>query len=241
MDLGDRMKAYEGVTDITLTRRMPLILRIDGRAFHTWTRSRAQPFDSSLMQAFVQTALSVCAAMDGAIFAYGQSDEVSFLLQDWYGLDTNPWFNKRLQKVVSISASLFTAHFNQAVQDTHPPLAFFDARAFGVPLEDVNNYFLWRQRDATRNSIQALGQHYFSSRALQGLSNDAVQDKLWQECHVNWNDLPVWQKRGWALRIVEGHWQSDLTPPIFSHDLTYLTQHFNAPSTNDCTDPAPIV
>jgi len=244
MDLGDRMKAYEKVTDLTLTRRMPMILRLDGRAFHTWTRQGpwVQPFDSTLRQLFSHTAERLISAMDGVAFVYGQSDEVSFLLQDWYGLDTTPWFGKRLQKIVSVAASLFTAHFNQAVGATleswpshalrnpvlvsrdYVPLATFDARAFVLPFEEVANYFLWRQRDATRNSIQGLAHAYCSQEAIHGLHSNQLQEKLWQDHQINWNDLPAWQKRGWVLHPHQDRWLTDLCPPIFSQDPTYLTR-----------------
>ena len=226
MEIGERMKGYEKVADTVLTRRMPYIIRVDGKSFHTWThRVGAQkPYDARLSSIFEEAASYTLQEMSGGIAAYLQSDEVSFLLQDYWRLDTDPWFGKRIQKLCSITASMFTAFFNAAAAHDFPKPAFFDARAFVLPFAEVINYFVWRQQDATRNSIQALGQHYFSHKALHGLSNEVVQEKLWQEYGVNWNDLPPSQKRGTMIfrDFSTGTWFVDYATPVFTQDRSYF-------------------
>lgn len=221
--LGDRMKNYEDCFRFTLPGRMPLILRIDGRAFHTLTRGLDKPFDQRFSDAMLFTASMLCEEIQGAKLAYWQSDEISILATDYDTLTTQAWFDKNLQKVVSVSASLAAASFND---DFCPPRsATFDSRAFVLPKEEVCNYFLWRQQDATRNSINSVGQSKFSPKQLHGLSTDKVQDLLFREKGINWNDLPIWQKRGaCVVKNAEGQWAVDYEIPLFSKDRNYVNR-----------------
>lgn len=192
MDLADRMKAYEGVTHRHLTRRAPVVVRVDGRAFHSVTADMDRPFDRSLVNAMVAAAGALAAEMQGCRLWYHQSDEISFLLLDTEKLETEPWFGNDLSKVLSISASFvasqLTAALGQPVQ--------FDARAFNVPVEDVANYFLWRARDWARNSLQMYAQTFFSHRALLGKDRDAIHEML-HGIGRNWaEDLPDDLKNG---------------------------------------------
>ena len=186
--LGDRMKGYENISRIYLTRRTPIIIRIDGKAFHTFTRGFARPFDDVLVKSMQDTAKYLCENIMGCKLAYTQSDEISLLLVDYEKLETQAWFDNNLQKMVSVAASMATMVFNKFFrnnidewgygnlpdfedggtnQKVDPTLlkqcqtyfsrcdkAMFDARVFILPKEEVNNYFIWRQQDATRNSIQ---------------------------------------------------------------------------------------
>ena len=236
-DLGDRMKAYEGVADVTLTRRMPLILRLDGKAFHAWT-SRAEcdkPFDDELQWAFGHAAVSMASELQGCCLGYLQSDEASFVLQDWWELKTEAWLGKRVQKIASVAASIFTASFNVFVgisERAGAPPAFFDARCFVIPEAEVCNYFLWRQRDATRNSILGLAQSRFSHHQIQCLNTDELQELLFQEKGVNWNGLPTWQKRGsCVVKGGDGRWVVDDNPPVFSQDRDYIERRLHPATT----------
>ncbi|NMP24396.1 tRNA(His) guanylyltransferase Thg1 family protein [Sulfobacillus harzensis] len=226
--LGDRMKRYEAVTDITLTGRMPCIVRLDGKNFHQWTRSvhAVKPFDADLHHLMADTMLALCQDIQGVVLGYTQSDEISLILQDYFGLDTEPAFGKRLQKIVSITASLATATFNDRARQmfADAPLALFDARAFVLPKEDVTNYLIWRQQDAVRNSIRMAGYAYFSHKSLERVSNDVLQERLWTERGINWNDYAVWEKRGsCAVRDAETRgWQVDEDTPIFTQDRAYI-------------------
>jgi len=186
--LGDRMKEYENVYRHKLVRRMPVIVRVDGRAFHTFTKGLEKPFDHGLMHAMVVASQALAKDMQGFKLAYIQSDEASFLLTDWDDLNTEAWFDNGLQKIVSISAASMSVHFNRCLQDT--PIVssrtpMFDARAFQVPLDEVANYFLWRAKDWARNSIQMIARAHFSHKQLHGKNTTQIHDML-HKVGVNW-------------------------------------------------------
>ena len=221
--LGDRMKGnYENRTRFFLPRRTFTILRVDGKAFHTYTRGMQKPCDPRLVVCMDETAKALVKDCQGAQFAYVQSDEISVLLTDFATIQTDAWFDGNLQKVVSVAASIATCTFNAvAFQTGLNPNALFDARAFAIPDPiEVENYFIWRQQDAVRNSIQGLAQSLFSRSQLEGLSCNELQEKLFQECGVNWNDLPAEQKRGRVVLRDGGC----AAPPTFTQDRAYLQQ-----------------
>lgn len=202
-DLGNRMKQYEAVSSGQLLRRCPVIVRVDGRAFHTWTRGLDRPFDLRLIAWMRQATEYTAARMQGCKLAFTQSDETSFLLTDYDNLETQPWFGYDLAKVVSLSASIFTGAFNGAAWDTPhvSGLAEFDARAFNVPADDVANYFLWRAKDWRRNAIQMVAQSMFSPKELYGVKLDVVQEMILAKAGVAWNrSLPdAIERGGWFL------------------------------------------
>jgi tRNA(His) 5'-end guanylyltransferase len=199
--LGDRMKNYENVSRNYLTRRMPVIIRLDGKAFHTLTRGMDKPFDTKFIECMLGTTYALFKEVQNCKLAYTQSDEISLLLVDYNELDTQPWFDNNIQKMVSVAASLATHVFNHSFAGDFPERAaqdqfgLFDARAFNVPREDVDNYFVWRQKDCIRNSIQAVGQANFTQKQLQGKSCDVIKEMLLDE-GFNWDELPVKLQRG---------------------------------------------
>lgn len=199
-ELGDRMKRYEEITNIKITPRMPIILRLDGVAFHTWTRTMEKPVDYRMTRAMTEAAKYLCERAQGACCAYVQSDEISILLVDYKKYTTTPWFDKKVQKLTSVSASIVASKFNEYMREVNEvkdrPLAAFDCRIIPIPREDVQNYFLWRQRDCIRNSIQSLAQANFPHRSLQGLKADDLIDKLQEEKGISWIDFPHEQKYG---------------------------------------------
>lgn len=214
-DLGNRMKTfYEEIPKTRLMRRTPVIIRIDGKAFHTFTRGFKRPFDDVLIKTMQETAKYLCENIQGCQLAYTQSDEISLLLIDYQRFETSAWFDYEIQKMCSISASMATMAFNRIfseivsdlkVDDTKPmdryfeavySGAMFDARVFNIPREEVTNYFYWRQLDASRNSIQMVGQANFSHKELQHKSCNDIQDILMTQKSINWNDFPTYQKRG---------------------------------------------
>ena len=234
--LGDRMKAYENVSRIYLPRRLPVIIRVDGRAFHTFTRGFQRPFDSVLAVSMWETAKALCKEISGAKLAYTQSDEISVLVTNNDTLTTEPWFANNLQKIVSLSASVATRAFDNAFQlkissydDSFKQFstyfrvlhtATFDARAFILPPEEVCNYFIWRQQDAVRNSIQMAAQSVYSHKELQHKNQSDLQDML-MEKGINWNDYEVWQKRGICV-VKASEWTVDYDIPIFTQDRNYI-------------------
>ena len=194
---GDRMKEYERVGDVKLTRRLPMVIRLDGKAFHSWTKKAGcvRPFDHTLMDMMAGLAQYLCESIDGAVFGYTQSDEISILVRDDRNIDTVAWFDKRLQKIVSVAASMATYWFNANNAFAKKVPAFFDARAFVLPEHEVRNYFVWRQEDATTNSLSMLAQSLYASGELHGKKRASLHDMCWRKGR-NWNDLTAAEKRG---------------------------------------------
>lgn len=193
-ELGTRIKAYEAVSNPLLTPNSPLFIRVDGKAFHTFTKHCDRPFDFNLTSAMVEAAKMTAFYMQGFKLAYVQSDECTFCLTDYDRLETQGWFNYELNKIVSVTASMFTGYFNK-YYDVTSDLAFFDARAFTVPIDDAPNVFVWRQKDWRRNSIQMLAQSVFSHNELQDRRNEDVI-KMLSEAGHSWDDLALSYKYG---------------------------------------------
>lgn len=238
MNLGDRMKIYEDVTRTTLIRRMPTIIRLDGVKFSSLTRKLTKPYDLCFVATMDETAICLCSNIQNCRLAYIQSDEISLLLIDYATLETEPWFGNDLRKLVSVSSSMASACFNSywlkymknEQTGLKECLAAFDSRAWNLPMEEVCNYFIWRQQDATRNSIQSLAQANFSHKSLHKLNNKQLQEKLFQEKGINWNDCHTEQKRGrCVIKIMEmqedierSKWIIDREVPIFTQDRKYI-------------------
>lgn len=225
--LGDRMKEfYENRTRNFLPRRTYTIIRVDGKAFHSYTRGLARPFDEKLVNDMDETACYMCKNIQGAKFAFVQSDEISILLTDFDGLSTDAWFDGNIQKMVSISASLATAKFNELRPNK---IALFDSRVFTIPSDiEVENYFIWRQQDTTRNSISSVAQSMFSHRELENKNTDQMQEMCFQK-GVNWNDFSAKLKRGRLIvkqdyekeGATRSKWVS-VEPPIFTQEREML-------------------
>ena len=228
-NLGIRMKTfYEQVPKYRLMRRTPVAIRIDGKAFHTFTRGFQKPFDEVLVKSMQETMKYLCENIQGCVLGYTQSDEITLILVDYKRLNSDAWFDYEVQKMCSISASMATMAFNRAFEkevrrwgnemgypnkpvterdietanrwfkyhDCIDKGAMFDARCFNIPKEEVTNLIYWRQLDATRNSIQMVGQANFSHNELQNKSCNMIQDMLLQKKNINWNDCPTHLKRG---------------------------------------------
>lgn len=275
-DLGNRMKAfYEEIPKTRLMRRCPVVIRIDGKAFHTFTQGFKRPFDDVLIKTMQETAKYLCENIQGCQLAYTQSDEISLLLIDYQRFETSAWFDYEIQKMCSISASMATMEFNRRFRDNveewvmsskiHEELdldtieqlyklqdayieadgkgAMFDTRVFNIPKEEVTNYFYWRQLDASRNSIQMVGQANFSHKELQYKSCNDIQDMLMVQRGINWNDFPTYQKRGSCVikekyfdatpestdsQSIRSRWIIDKDIPIFKGDgREYIEQSVN--------------
>lgn len=268
--LGDRMKNnYENISRYYLTRRTPVIIRIDGKAFHTFTRRFKKPFDDILVKSMQDTMKYLCENIQGCVLGYTQSDEISLVLTDYAELTTDAWFGNNLQKMCSVSASMATLAFNKAFNDnivrhidSHFDIdcnvmkdlveytkilinarnkgAMFDSRVFTLPKEEVCNYFIWRQQDATRNSIQSVGQANFSDKELHKKSTKDIQDMLITQKDINWNNYATTLKRGSCCiktddslteydevgnicdYIQRSKWVIDNEIPIFTQDRNYV-------------------
>ncbi len=225
-DLGNRMKTYyEAVPKHRLIRRMPVAIRIDGKAFHTFTRGFQKPFDEVLGNAMARTMEYLAKNIQGCVFAYQQSDEITLILIDYQTFETSAWFDYEVQKLCSIAASMATMAFNkffaEEVQDyidgidpifiTDPEIklidtyqraiekgAMFDARCFNIPKEEATNLVYWRQVDAQRNSVQMIGQANYSHSYLQDKTCAEIKELLQHDFGINWDGLPARWKHGCA-------------------------------------------
>jgi tRNA(His) guanylyltransferase len=220
-DLGRRMKQdYEDALRLTVPRRSYVVIRIDGRGFHTFTKHLDRPYSRPLANALDCAALSLCQEMIGCRLAYGQSDEYSFLLTDFEKDNAPLWFDGNVQKMVSVSASLFTAYFNRAFPSGK--IAAFDARVLVISQRpEVEKYFLWRQLDASANSINMLASAHYPHAELAGKSNAEKHELLFAK-GVNWAKQAADFKRGRVVRRGAMGWEVDLTIPVFNRDTGYL-------------------
>ena len=271
--LGDRMKNnYENVNRFYLTRRMPIVIRMDMKAGHTFTKGMKKPFDDIFVKAMQETMKYLCENIQGCVLGYTQSDEISLVLVDYAELTTDAWFGNNLQKMCSVSASMTTLAFNKAftrniskqskrlytehleekdasyIESLKIAMnkgAMFDSRVFTIPKEEVCNYMIWRQQDATRNSIQSVGQANFSQKELHGQSCNNIQDMLMTQKGINWNDYATTLKRGsCCIKVDDGltkydevgnicgytqrsKWVIDNEIPIFSQDRNYIEKLIN--------------
>jgi len=203
MDIGTRMKEnYEFPSRHLLLRRTPVIIRVDGKAFHTYTKNMCKPFDVTLHTCMKMSAYECLRNMQGAKAAYVQSDEASFLLTDYDTLQTQSWLGYVQSKLESITASMFTECFNVLAElfIRNNKSAFFDARAFNVPREDVSNYFLWRVKDWHRNSISMYCRQFFSAKKLHKV-NEAGMHEMLHSIGKNWaTDCRPWERNGtWVI------------------------------------------
>ena len=196
--LGDRMKAYEKVSQSKLMRRTPVVIRLDGKAFHTFTRGMEKPFSGVLHEARQNTLEYLCENIQGCVYGYSQSDEISLVLKDWQKFTTSAWFDNNLQKIVSISASMCTAVFNKELsklQEVQTP-ALFDSRAFNLTTDEVVNYLVWRQQDWERNSVQMLARSKYSHKQCHKKSCKELLAMLEADYDVVWGELQPWEKQG---------------------------------------------
>ena len=218
-ELARRIKKYEAVPKNVLMRRTPVIMRLDGRAFHTFSRNFVKPFDEVLMKAMQDTMKYLCENIQGCVHGYTQSDEITLVLTDYKKFTSEPWFDYEVQKMCSIAAGMATLEFNRKMQmysrtyaDTTSDEkeekqaeiyakaasngAMFDCRVFNLPKEEVANNLYWRQLDAMRNSIQMLGQANFRHKELQHKNCRQIKEMLLTQKGLSWDDLPSQIQRG---------------------------------------------
>ncbi|WP_097005337.1 tRNA(His) guanylyltransferase Thg1 family protein [Lacrimispora amygdalina] len=236
--LEERMKRYEAVSDNLLPIRVPVIIRLDGWHFKSFTKGLEKPFDLVFRETMVETMLYLCKELPGVVFGYTQSDEISLILCDYQSLETEPWFDNRLNKLLSIPAGLAAVKFNsvfkvkadnildeakRVIYNKKSGTAIFDARAFVVPENDVINYLYWRQKDAIRNSIANVGQTYLSKTELHKKNTVEILGLL-KEKSIIWDDYDTWLTRGACAvkELDEGkekmEWKIDKNIPIFKEE-----------------------
>lgn len=243
LNIGTRMKQnYEEIAKYKLIRRMPVAIRIDGKAFHTFTKGFGEPFDDLMITAMQNTMLRMCQNIQGCVFGYQQSDEITFLLVDYKGFDQMAWFDNEVQKITSISASMATMYFNQEFARLYREYrkngqlpngliptgkderyesaiekgAMFDSRCFNIPREEATNLIYWRQQDAIRNSVEMVARAYFSHKQLFKKTGTDMKQMLLDQFGVDWeSDFSIYKQRGTAcFKDENGKWKLDLKMPI---------------------------
>lgn len=249
--LGDRMKRYENVPKNYLMRRTPAIIRIDGKAFHTFTRGFTKPFDYALIESMQDTMKYLCENIQGCVLGYTQSDEITLVLTDYATITADAWFGYNVEKMCSVASSMATMEFNRrfserATTQAHTIAvergAMFDARAFSLPKDEVCNCLIWRQQDAIRNSVQSLGRVSFNNKELDGKSCKNIIEMLYEKHNISWDDLPTECKMGstcvkrfdnFAVTFYENgnklssvnskyRWVIDNDPPVFKEQRNYV-------------------
>ena len=244
MTLEQRMKLYyEMPYKAYLTRRTPVVVRVDGKAAHTYTKALNKPFDEVFVNAMFAATRSLCEEAQGCVLAYTQSHEISIILLDYQTINTDAWFGYSINKLVSICASSATAHFNsafrfyayneldkmnnsgvcneayakrsEALQRCIDNPLLFDARAFNLPKEEVCNYLIWRQNDARRNSISSLARVYFSHKEVYERSGSELIDMMLNK-GIDYDKRPDAFKRGACYLKKDGKWTADIHIPVFS-------------------------
>lgn len=247
--LGDRMKGYEQASRTILPGRLPVIIRVDGRAFHTYTKGCQRPFDERLQGVMDDTAIALCEEIQGAQFAYVQSDEISILVHSYKRLNSSAWFNNQIQKMVSISAAIASTTFSMnswkiwmktddelASPHQYVKPAVFDARVFVLPEAEVCNYFIWRQQDAIRNSVQMLARSLFSHKECNNKNGRELQEMTASK-GLNWLDLSPSEQRGriivkqsFDVELFDGkkethsRWIADYNTPLFVENRGFVNE-----------------
>jgi tRNA(His) guanylyltransferase len=237
MKLADRMKGYEQIgAGQVLIPNLPVLARLDGKAFHSWTRGLNRPYDERLQTLFDETTRFLVEESN-AVVGYTQSDEITLVLSNGGRPESQIFFDGRAAKLTSVLASMATAFYNARVPEVLPEragrLAYFDARVWNVPSEtEAVNCLVWRELDATRNSISMAAQSLYSPKQLHGKNTSEMQEMLFQK-GINWNFYPSRFKRGayFQRRVAEipFSWDELENLPLFHEarhnpDLVYRRQ-----------------
>lgn len=200
LSLNEKMKDAEKRFRTHLPKKTYSVIRVDGKGFSKYTKSLVRPFDPKFTEDMQKTALYLCENIDGAVLGYTQSDEISIIVSDLTGANTQQWFGGQIQKIVSVSAAFATSKFNR-LRPEEERLAVFDARTHVLDgAEGVLEYLQWRQTDAIKNSVSMLASHYFSHRQLQSVSSRDKKTMLEDAHGVIWQDLDPTVRQGTLIR-----------------------------------------
>ena len=244
LDIDTRMKHnYEEVSKFRLTRRTPVAIRLDGKAFHTFTRGFFKPFDDLMRKSMYETMKYLCENIQGCVFGYTQSDEITLILIDYQNLNSDAWFDYEIQKICSVTASMATFRFNRVFNhlvcveqselkknrpeyDAHINAcsmgAMFDSRCFNIPKEEVCNLIYSRQLDCMRNAIQMIGRTYFSSSELDNKSIKDIKQMLIDIKGVNWKDYENEYINGVACKRIGSYTVDEINNDILNSDVPYI-------------------
>ena len=242
MKLDERMKKYEYITRHYLMCRTPVIVRVDGKAFHTFTKDMKKPFDPIFMKSMQNTMKYLCENVQGCVLGYCQSDEISLLLVDYENLESCAWFDNNISKIISITSSMASVVFNKefyrnmfvyyvecegsksyidSLLDRYNTLQVFDSRTFNLQKEEVNNYFVWRQQDAIKNAIQMIGRAYFTHKELENKNGKDIVDML-DSIKIDYHSYTTSEKRGTCCIKTDKGWELDTEIPVFKDNKDYI-------------------
>ncbi len=229
--LGDKLKAFENASKTKLDRLQPVIIRLDGKAFHTLLRSCTKPYDTHVVRSMRHATEYLCQNVQGCRLAYTQSDEISLLLVAYQTELTHAWFDYQMQKICSVAASFCSVAFNQVWHQQASAFGYFDARAFNLPKENVNSYFVWRQNDCVRNSILALGHANYSNKQLHKLKAVEIKELL-KTKNIHWENEPSFFTHGSTFvketyakgETTRTRWVVDADAPLFVEDKQYVNK-----------------
>lgn len=247
--LGIRQKSYETHYDYTITPRLPIIVRADGKSFSRLTRKLERPFCLAMLKVMSETMLNTIMEMQGAVLGYQQSDEITFVLRNDQSFESEPWFQNRVQKVSSMTAAQATLCFNEAIKKPGISLdlvgsAIFDARTFAVPsISEVVNNLIWRQQECMKNAVTMAAQTELSEKfgkktALKILHKKNTYEKkglLLQHCGIDFDEYypPEFRKGVVAIKspsiiqtetgsATRNKWGLNLDIPVFMEDKDYV-------------------
>jgi tRNA(His) 5'-end guanylyltransferase len=213
MSLGERQKCYESAYDYEIIKRIPVLIRLDGRRFSKVTKKLQKPFCPRLLWLMTESMKNIAKEIDGAVFGFQQSDEITFITRNDQSLSTEPWFSNRIQKIASISAALMTYEFNELYASMEDPpnligQTIFDARVFAVPsINEAINNLIFRQQDCMRNAITSVAYHEFTKkfgkktalRMLYGKSSAERIDLLQEKCDIDFYSYSQGFRNGVAV------------------------------------------
>ena len=249
-DIDIRMKHnYEEPYKFRLTRRTPVIIRIDGRAFHTFAKGFVRPFDDVLRNSMKATMLYLCENTMGCVYGYTQSDEITLVLVDYDTLEASAFFDYDVQKLCSITASMATMRFNKSFENNvekfrmsatdrnageqwivyHDALAkgaMFDSRCYNIPKEEVCNQVYARQIDAIRNSVQLVAQTYYGQSELDNKPISELKEMLKKDHDIDWNNYPIEYQRGSSCIKTDEGWVIDTEMPILKGEAREYIERY---------------
>jgi tRNA(His) 5'-end guanylyltransferase len=237
--LGNRIKEYENVFRIKLPEKSSIIMRLDGCHFHSYMKGCKKPIDENVIDCMNETAVYLCKNIQGTVFAYTQSDEINLLLD--YNRDdkTQPWFDNNIQKMCSVASGMASAYFTLISNKIFGKnkIATFDCRVFNIPEIEVQNVFIWRQRDKIRNSIQDLARSLYSHKECYGKNSEhlkelcAAKGIIWESCPNHWKygttiikikELKSFTSKVGEVVVQRTNWIVDNNIPVFSKNKDYI-------------------
>jgi tRNA(His) 5'-end guanylyltransferase len=233
-ELSSRMRAYEDVPQLYLMRRVPVIIRTDIRSGSNLTKGFNKPFDDVFGKTMIRTMEHVAKEIQGCIFAYTESDEMSFVLSDYKKLNSAAWFDYNVEKVASLAASeatfAFNKYFAEGVDKYKNGIGYdedgnlnkeeydqyviyhravdkgvrFDGRCANYPKDEVANYIYWRQSDAMRNSVSMAARAQFPHSKCDNKNQEQLKEMLLSECGIDWNDYATHYRHGVCWTRADG-------------------------------------